>query len=419
MKKYIIPSIMLLLMGCNDNKITTNIEKETDLVPLYSYPSTTSTEWDKLFLYKHLTNNKVIAIINPSNGDFTQQSLAYDKILKQLHKNSIFAVGYLYTSYGKRNIQDIKKNIDNYKKHYPTIDGYFFDEMERNISKLDYYKEIIQYGKKYSIVNPGTSINQIYIDEKFIDVVVNYEGDYKNREKLNTPNEKTKLAVIYYNAPLNVKTPDNVHIHYFDDDNILKNFSSYLTPKSFPIYLQIAKKTKLQYQDEVYYFPEDLPTLPKEIQFFMDKQLLSIKNCSTQKETFQSLQPFNITKTNVSLLLQITLKAQTNITLLTLQSSNDDTTKLFTIDYNKDNNNLIGTIQNSNNTTTKINLGSYHKNENIELQINNATLNIFIDNTNVFSQNVNYWTSPSIFTFGINPSSKGCNELNITDITIQ
>ena len=399
----------------NTSRIIASMEENnTILVPLYSHPP--SISWDKLFLFNHLTQRRVMVIINPSNGDFTRQSSSYKKLLEQLHKNNIFTIGYLYTSYAERNIADIKTNIDNYVRYYPTIDGYFFDEMNDDVSQLDYYKELITYGNKYSIVNPGTSIDREYIEGKFIDLVVDYEGNYGRIRTLNNSNEKTKLAVIYYNAPADARAPEGVYYQYIDDDDITENFSQYITPKSWQLYSTLANNAKLQYPESntSYIFPDDLEQLPKSVQFFMDKKLMQMKSCSanSQRDEFRFADEFNTTTTKNSLELNITLAANNDVTLMQIQSV-PNYIPLLRISY-KDNT-LWGHVKETN-STIKVNLGDYHSGQIVKEEVDNGTLNIYIDNVKRYSKDISYWDYSSFFKFGLYPQTAGCDELNVTDI---
>ncbi|SFV54457.1 Spherulin-4 precursor [hydrothermal vent metagenome] len=420
MKTYFL-LLLVLLAGCGSdnadkNAITKNgITKTTHLIPLYSHPP--SDAWDKLFLYKHLTQDDVMVIINPSNGNFTHKSIAYKKVLEQLHQNNIFTVGYLYTNYAQRDIKEIKKNIDAYKKYYSTVDGFFFDEMNESIEQLDYYKELLKYDQKYSIVNPGTKIDQEYIDERFIDLVVDYEGNHERRRTFNSANEKTKLAVIYYNAPVDAKAPKNIHYQYIDNDTITKNFSLYLTPKSWQLYSTLAHNAKLQYPNShtSYIFPDDLEKLPKSVQFFMDKKLMQMKNCNAERNEFRFSNEFNTTNTKNSLELNVSLSGNNDVTFMQIQSK-PNYVPLLRISY-KDKT-LWAHIKESNNETTTVNLGDYHSGEVVKEEVDNGTLYIYIDSENIYSKDISYWGKNSFFKFGLYPQTAGCDELNVTNITL-
>jgi len=422
MKIYFLLSLVLLA-GCGSAGSSSTdkrgVMKTTHLVPLYSHPP--SIAWDKLFLYNHLTQDDVIVIMNPSiSGNFTHQSPSYKKVLAQLKKNNIFTVGYLYTSHGNRDIADVEKNIDSYRKYYPAVDGYFFDEMEKNIDKLDYYKELVKYAKKYTIVNPGTKLDQQYIDEKFIDMVLDYEGCYDKRKDFNSGNEKTKMALIYYNAPADAEVPEDIHCQYIDNDKNNSNFTAYLTPKSWQLYATLAHKAKLQYPDSStsYTFPDDLEKLPKSVQFFMDKKLMQMKICSanSQRNEFRFSNEFNTSNTKNSLELNVSVSGNNDVTFMQIQSK-PNYVPLLRISY-KDKT-LWAHIKESNNDTTTVDLGAYHSGQVVKEEVDNGTLKIYLDSVEVYHNGISYWGKNSFFKFGLYPQTAGCDELNVTNIIIQ
>jgi len=422
MKKYLLLPLTILLAGCGSESTSSNTPNQpTHVIPLYSHPP--SDAWDKLFLFNHLTKDNVIVIMNPSDGDFTYKSSSYDTVLKQLKSNNIFTVGYLYTNYAQRDPSEIKANIDNYKKYYPDIDGYFFDEMNRSVEKLNYYKDLVTYTKNYTILNPGTSVDQKYLDEKFTDLIVNREGDYKSRASLNTPNEKTKLAIMYYNAPKDATIPESIKYTYIDDDESLRNFSEYYTPKSWQLYSTLAHNAKLQYPNSTtsYIFPDDLAKLPQSVEFFMDKELMRMNICkkSAQRNEFRFLDEFDVNKAQTSLEITIdTLSANNDVTLMQVHSKTDATPPeyipLLRVSYYD--NKLWAHIKDEDYNTSKVELGTYHDKTTLKEEVDQGILNIYIDGIKVYTQDISYWKNRAFLKFGLYPQTDGCDQLDITNI---
>ena len=78
-------------------------------------------------------------------------------------KYNIATIGYVHTSYGDRNISNVKSDIDEWADHWVMygISGIFLDEMSHEGDKLPYYEEIYAYvlgksGLKEVFGNPGT-----------------------------------------------------------------------------------------------------------------------------------------------------------------------------------------------------------------------------------------------------------------------
>jgi len=289
--------------------------------------------------------------------------------------------------------------------------------MNKHIDKLDYYKELVKYAKKYTIVNPGTKLDQQYIDEKFIDMVLDYEGYYDRRRGFNSGNEKTKMAVVYYNAPADAEVPEDIYCHYTDNDKNNSNFTTYLTPKSWQLYSILAHNAKLQYPNShtSYTFPDDLEKLPKSVQFFMNKKLMKMKNCNAERNEFRFSNEFNTTNTKNSLELNVSVSANNDVTFMQIQSK-PNYVPLLRISY-KDKT-LWAHIKESNNDTTTVDLGAYHSGQIVKEEVDNGTLNIYLDSVNVYSKDISYWDKNSFFKFGLYPQTAGCDELNVTNITL-
>jgi hypothetical protein len=83
-------------------------------------------------------------------------------------------------------IDSVKTDIDEYYRHYPTINGIFLDEVTSDCdSAATYYKPIADYIRNVHggkvILNPGGAVPTCYRD--IADIVVTFEGtfdSYKN-----------------------------------------------------------------------------------------------------------------------------------------------------------------------------------------------------------------------------------------------
>ena len=165
--------------------LMTNVN-HTYIIPLYSYPiGTYENEWIKLYNLK--TNKKVFVIINPNNGPGSNVDTNFVFAIHSLKNNNFKVIGYVYTSYGNRNISNIKLDIDNYLNFYgnPNIDGFFLDEVSNNTNTFSFYQNITDYIKsknKLVILNPGSDIpsdffylaNKIIVFENSYGFFINY-----------------------------------------------------------------------------------------------------------------------------------------------------------------------------------------------------------------------------------------------------
>lgn len=136
------------------------------VVPAYFYPSGGS-DWNKL----NAAANKVplTAIMNPGNGPGNFQDSNYVSAVNALRAAGGRVIGYVYTSYTARSLQQVLNDIDRYDDWY-NIDGIFVDEMTNTgpAERLDYYRDIYNYVKSIDpswevMGNPGTNTMEQYL----------------------------------------------------------------------------------------------------------------------------------------------------------------------------------------------------------------------------------------------------------------
>jgi len=203
-----------------------SVRPHTMLIPLYSYPNW----WDEdaytwrtvIDLKRKHRYSEIIAIINPNNGDFNSSNSDFERGIEDLRSVGIRLVGYVYTSYGDRNATDIKENIDAWSQFYKPlgIEGIFFDETSTDTDKLSYYLDLTDYSKSkefsITILNPGITTDQSYIDANITDIIITYENAYADLQNTppssyNTPSEKTRLAILIHQ----IEAGDIDSIHTF------------------------------------------------------------------------------------------------------------------------------------------------------------------------------------------------------------
>jgi len=133
------------------------------MVPLYTYPG---ASWDTLIASASKVG--ILAIINPNSGPAASVDSSYSSYMTKLKNAGIEMVGYVYTSYGARDINAVKADIDTYASKYPLITGIFLDEGANDASKIPFYTQVYNYikskpGYKHVILNPGVQPDQGYL----------------------------------------------------------------------------------------------------------------------------------------------------------------------------------------------------------------------------------------------------------------
>lgn len=132
------------------------------MVPLYVYPG---AAWDALIAAA--SKVKILAIVNPNSGPVATVDSAYASYMTKLKNAGVEMVGYVYTSYGNRDLAAVKADIDTYANKYPLLTGIFLDEAASEAGKLSVYTQIYNHIKSksmvHAILNPGTIPDQGYM----------------------------------------------------------------------------------------------------------------------------------------------------------------------------------------------------------------------------------------------------------------
>jgi Ca2+-binding RTX toxin-like protein len=93
----------------------------------------------------------------------------YIKGLADLRAAGVAIAGYVWTDYGRRDLEEVKAEIDLYHDYY-NVNGIFFDEAASGASQVNYYKDLYNYVIKTSkldkvILNHGTKPDTRYLSE--------------------------------------------------------------------------------------------------------------------------------------------------------------------------------------------------------------------------------------------------------------
>lgn len=242
---------IVLLKGCGEAESTdpqTATVKKL-LIPLYLYPADDSSWQPLIALKESYPALDIVAIVNDSNGEFSDSDSNYERAITQLHEANITAIGYVYTQYASRDITQVKENIDHWKMHYQScgIEGIYVDEVSSVASDLPYYEAISNHARSggllFTVLNPGTKIETAYLDAAIADVIVSQESTYSQAvavTRFNTPTAQTKLGLLLHggdDAEIVSSGCEYANAHDFEylyvtddgaDGNPWDSFSSYL-----------------------------------------------------------------------------------------------------------------------------------------------------------------------------------------------
>ncbi len=196
------------LFGCGSSGNNSSVQSSKDtyayIIPLYSYPvGTYEQQWQRL--YNLTTVNDVFVIVNVSNGPGGNIDTNFLNAITRLNSRGFKVIGYVFTSYGSRSLEDVKRDMDKWLNFYGSerIDGFFIDEVAEN---YDYYREVFQHARsrnKLVILNPGTNIDASFF--AIADKIVVFEDSLTRFENFRYANytglDPKRVCTIVYETP--------------------------------------------------------------------------------------------------------------------------------------------------------------------------------------------------------------------------
>ncbi|MBT3408285.1 hypothetical protein HOK68_01170 [Candidatus Woesearchaeota archaeon] len=198
-----------------DCNFTMPVDTYDIAVPVYFYPSA---------LWDNLTNIEIL-IINPNSGPGTSPDANYVTKVQEHSDKELY--GYIFTSYGARDIDVVKANISLYNDFY-NITNIFLDEVPSGWDT--YYQNLSDYINGTIILNPG-----VYPDEEYMnvsDIILSFEDDYDAYTSVTEPAwvsnyTKYRFWHIVHNATSfsNVTNiSDDLNVNYlFITDDVMPN----------------------------------------------------------------------------------------------------------------------------------------------------------------------------------------------------
>ena len=275
--KLLLLSSLLLIWTWLSNVNAVNLDSYKNLIPAYWWSYDLNNKLTKL------DPNSSIVIVNPSNGDFNNTEDVFVDEINKTHQKNNLAIGYIYTKYWNRNLDEVKKRVDDWLKYYPNIDGIFLDEVSDEGSKLDYYTKIYNYIKSKNpnlivVLNPWTTPDKWYFN--IADKIVVFENPCSDYNNYTMPewekNYEDKISFLWYSCSQEqynkLENKYWQYATYFTDDwtdwNPWDSFSKYLlkgsnnsdntttnnaekkyAPYSFEKFHNILDVSKLTYPD--------------------------------------------------------------------------------------------------------------------------------------------------------------------------
>lgn len=177
-------------------------------VPAYVWPGDPFLEDLKNPVKTPIPPAVVVVNLNNGVGDMSSMDATADALRARTLPNGkhVKVIGYVYTSLGARNINDVKRDVDgwlNVRNGLVHYDGIFFDESARDCGPTagsmqyrDYYRQLRTYvWNKIPTIddlvvnNPGTAVADCYLapSARTADIFVTFEGTVDTYNKIASP----------------------------------------------------------------------------------------------------------------------------------------------------------------------------------------------------------------------------------------
>ncbi len=165
------------------------------LIPLYIYPKDIHTNADfnrVIELKRKYSTVPFWVIVNPASGPGASLDDNYRKAIDRLVGSGCVVLGYVATSYAKRSVSDVAKDLDTWQSTYPRVHGIFFDEMvyDDNEETCKFQSRLKEQASDRGywpvVANPGTDTPERYLKSNVADVIVTHEsGSWPAESKLH------------------------------------------------------------------------------------------------------------------------------------------------------------------------------------------------------------------------------------------
>ncbi len=213
-------SIIAIVLSVFSFSSAFNNAKKGIIIPAYFYDSEI---WDRLIDGKN-ENVDFIVIVNPNSGPGYSEDPHYTSIINRLNDNGILPIGYVHTSWGSRDIQEVKEEVDRWLELYPNIKGFFFDEAATEEEKIDYYAQLYSYVKEKGnftvVLNPGTKPYIGYYE--ISDYIISYESPINEFSGCQADIPEKSGCIVYGASEDDMKRiikNESVKFFYITDDS--------------------------------------------------------------------------------------------------------------------------------------------------------------------------------------------------------
>jgi len=154
-------------------------------VPAYFHPEARPRQWQWLAEHPKLIR---LVILNVASGPGTEPQDAFREAVDLLHGAGVGVIGYVDTSYGRREVQAVLAETERYQDWY-GVRGVCLDQVSASVENLGHYAamagDLRAMGAEVVFFNHGTHPDPGYASHA--DLLGTFEGTWQAYQKLRVP----------------------------------------------------------------------------------------------------------------------------------------------------------------------------------------------------------------------------------------
>jgi len=161
------------------------------VVPAYFHPANRPREWQ--WLAEHAALIRMV-VLNVANGPGTEPQGVFRAAVDLLHKARVCTVGYVDTDYGRRDMQEVLAETEQWQDWYGAR-GVCLDQVTSSTADLGHYAEmsgkVRAMGAEVVFFNHGAHPEPGYASHA--DLLGTFEGTWQDYQQLRIPSWTRRL----------------------------------------------------------------------------------------------------------------------------------------------------------------------------------------------------------------------------------
>jgi len=152
------------------------------VVPAYFHPAVAGADWRVL---AGAGRSVRAVILNAADGPGATPELELTAVAVATRRP---IYGYVDTHYGRRPLDQVRRDVDRWRRWYPTA-GIFLDRVATGLQRLPWYERLVSFVRRHG---PGTVVlnHGVYPHPGYAamaDAMVTFEGPYAAHREVDVP----------------------------------------------------------------------------------------------------------------------------------------------------------------------------------------------------------------------------------------